>query len=149
MSVGVPLALFARLWANRRGETATPSELAVRDGPLASLAVKYSGQFYWVEFVDIFERLLLCGLTVFAFPHKPGMRVACCQLFLLFKVFLFAQYKPIVRESHRTISLACCGYLACCVVFAGIALSETTPSRLQEFVFSVALLAAFVRAGKG
>ena len=93
VSLGVPLALLARLWANRRGETATltPSELAARDGPLAGLATKYRGQFYWVEFVDIFERLLLCGLTVFAFPHKPGMRVACCQLFLVFKVFLSAR----------------------------------------------------------
>ena len=63
---GVPLALLLRLWANRRGEAATPSQLAARDGPLAGLATKYSGQFYWVEFVDIFERLLLCGLTVFA-----------------------------------------------------------------------------------
>ncbi|KAK7249666.1 hypothetical protein SO694_00004266 [Aureococcus anophagefferens] len=74
-----------------------------------------------------------------SFPHKPGMRVACCQLFLLFKVFLSAKCRAIVRESHHAISLACCGYLACCVVYAGIALGDTTPSRLQEQVFSVAL----------
>ena len=73
------------------------------------------------------------------------MRVACCQLFLLFKVFLSAKYEPIVRESHRAISLACCGYLVCCVVYAGVALSDTTPSRLQEAVFSVALVASGVR----
>ncbi|KAH8065491.1 hypothetical protein JL720_12720 [Aureococcus anophagefferens] len=135
------------LWSNRRGAQRTPSELAAVDGPLATLTAKYRAQFYWVEVVDVFERLTLCGLTVFLFPSRPGMRVACCVLFLVFRLWLSATYKPIVNDAHRAVSLACVGYLAVCVAVAVMNLPETPPTALQETCFSSLLLAACAGVG--
>ncbi|KAH8063109.1 hypothetical protein JL722_2271 [Aureococcus anophagefferens] len=139
---GLPLAAVAKLWSNRRGAQRTPSELAAVDGPLATLTAKYRAQFYWVEVVDVFERLTLCGLTVFLFPSRAGMRVACIVLFLVFRLWLSATYKPIVNDAHRAVSLACVGYLAVCVAVAVMNLPETPPTALQETCFSSLLLAA-------
>ena len=36
------------------------------DGPLATLTAKYRAQFYWIEVVEVFERLTHCGLTIIA-----------------------------------------------------------------------------------
>ncbi|KAH8070775.1 hypothetical protein JL721_4686 [Aureococcus anophagefferens] len=110
-----------------------------------SLALAF--YFYWVEVVDVFERLTLCGLTVFLFPSRAGMRVACCVLFLVFRLWLSATYKPIVNDAHRAVSLACVGYLAVCVAVAVMNLPETPPTALQETCFSSLLLAACAGVG--
>ena len=34
------------------------------DGPLATLTAKYRAQFYWIEVVEVFERLTHYGLTI-------------------------------------------------------------------------------------
>ena len=140
---GVPCALVARLWANRQGEASSPTELARLDGPLATLTAKYSAQFYWVEFVEIYERLMMCGLGVFIFPHKPSMRVALILIYRSFKLWLW-KYRPIVDRAHRDVSTLCHGYLSFVVILAVMELSATPPTELQRFVFSCFLFASFV-----
>jgi hypothetical protein len=140
---GVPCALVARLWANRQGEASSPTELARLDGPLATLTAKYSAQFYWVEFVEIYERLMMCGLGVFIFPHKPSMRVALILIYRSFKLWLW-KYGPIVDRAHRDVSTLCHGYLSFVVILAVMELSATPPTELQRFVFSCFLFGSFV-----
>lgn len=123
----VPLGLLLKLASNRRDTSLTRAELVAKDGPLAVLTYKYSRQFYWVEFCEIYARLMFAGGkqlhdlegvksdasgTMLLFPHTTSIRLVALMLILLALAFLGAQFKPIVSDSHHTLSMACLGYLS-------------------------------------
>ena len=101
-----PAAALVKLWRNRQGSGQTPAELAEKDGALTSLTRRYAPQFWWYEVVNVYTRLIFCGLGVFFFPENQIMRVSLCLVAITSNIVFSACYHPVAKKSMRRVKMA-------------------------------------------
>ena len=101
-----PAAALVKLWRNRQGSGQTPAELAEKDGALTSLTRRYAPQFWWYEVVNVYTRLIFCGLGVFFFPENQIMRVSLCLVAITSNMLFSACYHPVAKKSMRRVKMA-------------------------------------------
>ena len=134
----LPLAALIWLKGNRpSGKLVSPRELAVLDGALAPLTTKYAQTFWWFESVGVFTRLCFCGLAVFLFPTKSGLRCTFCLLVNTCYIVFVVAFKPVALESCRHVDLIAHALLWLVAASAGTA--QDVASESVQVAYSTAL----------